>query len=220
MWSMHDPGETMKIQAGSGPGLLCLVILLVIAVIAIAGCVDSTHGPQSLATPTGTQQSEKPVVTRTVTMSTTTVPLLQKTSDITPTPQKTSTPLPTTGSSDGVIHLDPLGVIYTGENYVITGTTSLPAGTDLVLQLRPDNGTIPTGYDKDAPGGCAGGPAWITKGNGTVNRIVIEGSITPGEHGQGKWVAVVGDRKDPDWFKNGDYFEMGRHIAYAYFTMK
>ncbi|MFA5332506.1 MAG: hypothetical protein WC342_09020 [Methanoregula sp.] len=42
------------------------------------------------------------------------------------------------------------------------------------------------------------------------------GQETPG----GKWVAVVGDRKDPDWFKNGDYFEMGRHIGYAYFIFE
>ncbi len=199
-------GEIMRTQQRSGPGLICLVILIAIAIIAIAGCVDSTHNQQSLVSPTGTQQSETPVVTTTVTIRTTPAP----------TPQKTLA-RPTTGSSDGVIQLDPIGVIYAGEDYVITGTTSLPVGTDLILQLRPDDGTTPTGYDKEA-GGSDEGTAQIRAGNGTVNRIVFEGSITPGgQNGvyQGKWVAVVGNG-----IGNGYDFEMGTHVGYAYFTME
>ena len=162
--------------------------------------------PAELVTPTGTPQSETPAVTTIVTIMTTPAPTLQKT-----------LARPTTGSSDGVIQLDPIGVIYSGENYVITGTTSLPVGTDLILQMRPDDGTTPTGYDKEA-GGSDEGTAQIRAGNGTVNRIVFEGSITPGgQNGvyQGKWVAVVGNG-----IGNGHDFEMGTHIGYAYFTME
>ena len=70
----------MKIQRRSGRGLICLVILIAIAIIAIAGCVDSTHNQQSLGTPTGNQQSEKPVVNTTVTIKATTAPTPQTTS--------------------------------------------------------------------------------------------------------------------------------------------
>ena len=206
----------MKTQQKSGPGLVCLVILIAIAVVAIAGCVDSTHNQQGLVTATGTPQGETPVVTSTVTIMTTPVPIPQVTPEPTPTPQKTLA-RPTTGSSDGVIQVDPIGVIYSGEDYVITGTTSLPVGTDLILQMRPDDGTTPTGYDKEA-GGSDEGTAQIRAGNGTVNRIVFEGSITPGgQNGvyQGKWVAVVGNG-----IGNGHDFEMGTHIGYAYFTME
>ena len=205
----------MKTRQRSGPGPVCLGILVTIAIIAIAGCVDSMHNQRGLVTPTGTKQSETPAVTTTVTIMTTPAPTPQKTIDLTQTPQKTLT-RPTTGSSDGVIRLDPIGVIYSGEDYVITGTTSLPVGTDLILQLRPDDGTTPTGYDKEA-GGSDEGTGRIRAGNGTVNRIVMEGSITPGgQNGvyQGKWVAVVGNGI-------GDgYDEMGTHIGYAYFTME
>ncbi|MFZ1128351.1 hypothetical protein [Methanoregula sp.] len=192
----------MKIQQRSGPGLVCPVILVAIAIIAIAGCVDSTHNQQGLVTPTGTRQSETPAVTTTVTIMTPPAP----------TPQK-SLARPATGSSDGVIRLDPFGVIYAGEDYVITGTTSLPVGTDLILQMRPDDGTTPTGYDTEAGGSCEG-TASIRAGNGTVNRIVFEGSITPGDE-RGKWVAVAGNG-----IGNGHDFEMGTHIGYAYFTME
>lgn len=75
----------MKIHAGSGPGLFWLVMFIAIAIIAIAGCVDSAHNQQGQETSAGTPQSEKTAVTTTAAMMITTVPTPQVTSNSTNT---------------------------------------------------------------------------------------------------------------------------------------
>jgi len=190
----------MKTQQESGFRLICLVLLITVATLMVAGCMDSTPGQQGQGTIVHDKQQENPAAVMTVVTGTATALV----------PQKTKEPTPATGSSDGVIQLDPLADNY--GDYVITGTTSLPVGTGLILQLRPDTGIPPTGYDENAVGGGSAGTASITAGNGMSNRIRLSGSM----NGQqpGKWVAVVGDGV----YDNG--YKMGKHIGYAYFTLK
>jgi len=179
-----------------------VIVVAALVIVATGIAVVSVLGDQETNKPVLSDTSVKtnlpgPVMTSVITPVTMTAPEKPAAGQLTPA----------TGSSDGVIQLDPLGDNY--GDYVITGTTSLPAGTALLLRLMPDTGTPPTGYDKDAIGGGAGSTAWITKGDGISNQIRIEGSM----NGQppGKWVAVVGD---------GTGFEMGSHIGYAYFNLK
>jgi hypothetical protein len=188
------------------PATLGLVMLITIAILMTAGCTDSTPGQQSQDTIAREMQRENPAAAMTVATGITTAPITQKNNE----------PAPPTGSSDGVILLDPVSDRYDGQEYLITGTTSLPVGTDLVLQIRPDTGTPPTGYDKEAVGSGAGSTAWIIEGNGTSNRTVIKGSMSG--QGPGKWVAVLGNRIDEG--KLLDKTVMGRHIGYAYFNQK
>lgn len=119
----------------------------------------------------------------------------------------------TTGSSDGVILLDTMSDVYDGQEYLITGTTTLPEGTELLLQLMPDTGTAPNGTVRDAVGARAGSTAWITEGDGTANRIQIRGSM--GGQAPGKWVALLGEM-------NGNYpdAQVGDHYGYASFNLK
>ena len=184
------------------PTIIAVIVLVIIAAgIIVLTLMDSHTLYKPVASDTGVKTNlPDPVTARVITPGTMTV---------TERPAAGQT-APATGSSDGVIELDPLGDNY-GE-YVITGTTSLPVGTGLVLQLRPDTGIPPTGYDEKAVGGGSAGNASITKGDGTLNRIVMRGSMS----GQrpGKWVAVVGD----GIYDNG--YTMGRHIGYAYFNLE
>jgi hypothetical protein len=130
---------------------------------------------------------------------------------ITTAPLKTvQTPAPVLSTG---ITLDPIGDVYDGEEYLITGNTSLPVGTELILQLMPDTGIPPNGTDKQAIGGSSGGTGFIIEGDGVSNRIRIQGSM--GGQPPGKWVALVGEMK-------GTYsdFQIGEHYGYAYFTLR
>ena len=82
-------------------------------------------------TPTGNQQSEHPAAVTTVTTRITTAPA----------PLKTAQPTPAPGLSTAGVSIDPIGDKKTGDKFLITGTTSLPAGTNLFWQVIPDTGT-------------------------------------------------------------------------------
>jgi hypothetical protein len=195
------------------PATTCLVLLITFTILLTAGCTDSAPGQQGQVTIAHETQPENPDAAITVRIRTTTAPVPQETSAHAPATQKTKGPAPATGSSDGVILLDPIGDVYDGQEYLITGTTSLPVGTELLLQLMPDTGIPPNGTDKNAIGGSSSGTASITKGDGTSNRIRMEGSM--GGQPSGKWVALLGEMK-------GSYsdFQVGDHYGYAYFTLK
>ena len=128
------------------PATVCLVLLIIIALLVTAGCANSMPGQKDQVTIAREEQSGNPAAAITVVTGTTTAPISQKAPE----------PAPATGSSDGVILLDPVGDVYDGQEYLITGTTSLPAGTALLLQLMPDTGTAPNGTDRQAVGGRAG----------------------------------------------------------------
>jgi hypothetical protein len=187
------------------PTIIAAALLVVMGTGIIVLTLMNGHetGQPVLSGTGGTADPAAPVGTSVMTPLTTTAP---------ETPAA-GQPAPAPGSSDGVILLDPVGDVYDGQEYLITGTTRLPAGTSLLLQLMPDTGTAPNGTDKQAVGGRAGSTAWITEGDGTANRIRIRGSM--GGQAPGKWVALVGEMK-------GNYsdVQVGDHYGYAYFNLK
>jgi hypothetical protein len=195
----------MKTDHQPGPGLIGITILIILATIAIAGCVDSTQEQQSQVTPAGNVQTEHPTAGTTITTRVATVPATQKTAQPTPAPV----------SSTGVIRVDPISDKNTGDTFTLTGTTSLPAGTNIIWQILPDTGTPPTGINGDSMM-SVGGNYQVTKGDGTSNRIslVVDlGRLVPG-----KYVAIVGTMKGDG--TSGIVFEIGRDYGYTYFTLK
>jgi hypothetical protein len=193
----------MKRDHQSGPGLICTTILILLATIAIAGCVDSVRDQQGQVTATGTVQAGHPATVTTITTGTATVPA----------PQKTAQPAPV--SSTGVIRVDPVSDKNTGDTFTLTGTTSLPAGTNIIWQILPDTGTPPTGLDGNSMM-SVGGNYQVTKGDGTSNRISL--AVDLGRLVPGKYVAIVGAMKGDG--TSGTVFEIGRDYGYTYFTLK
>lgn len=182
----------MKNHQKSGLGLICLAILIVVATLVIAGCMESTQG----------QQGENSAAVTTVTIRTTTAPA----------PLKTVQPTPAPGLSTAGIAIDPIGDRKTGDKFVITATTSLPAGTNIFWQVLPDTGTPPTGLDGTSKMSIAGN-SQVTKGDGTSNRI--SQAVDPGSLVPGKYVVIVGEMKGAP-----SDFEIGDRYGYTYFTLK
>jgi hypothetical protein len=196
----------MKTDHRSCPRLICLAILLILSTIAIAGCVDSAQEPQEgRATSTGDVYTEHPATGATTTTRIATVPATQRTA------QPASGPF----SSTGVIRVDPISDKNAGDTFTLTGTTSLPAGTNLLWQILPDTGTPPTGPDGNSMM-SVGGNYLVTKGEGTSNRISL--SVDLGRLVPGKYVAIVGKMKgDP---ASAPVFEIEKDYGYTGFTIK
>jgi hypothetical protein len=191
----------MKIHQNPGTALICFALLITIAILATAGCTGSDPGQQSQMTPTGNQQKEHPAAATTATTRITTAPAPLKTIQTTPVPA-----LSTAG-----IAIDPIGDKKVGDTFTLTGTTSLPAGTNIFWQILPDTGIPPTGLDGNSQM-SVGGNNQVTKGDGIVNRIsqaVDLGRLVPG-----KYVVIVGEMK-------GDFsdFKIGNQYGYTYFTL-
>ncbi|MDD1694499.1 MAG: hypothetical protein LUQ71_07225 [Methanoregula sp.] len=195
----------MKTDHQPGPGLICIAILLLLATIATAGCVDSTQEQQGQVTPTGNVQTGHPTAGTTITTKIATVSATQKTA------QPASAPV----SSTGVIRIDPISDKNTGDKFTFTGTTSLPAGTNIIWQILPDTGTPPTGINGDSMM-SVGGNYQVTKGDGTSNRISL--AVDLGRLVPGKYVAIVGKMKGDE--ASGIAFEIGRDYGYTYVTVK
>ncbi|AGB03095.1 hypothetical protein [Methanoregula formicica] len=189
--------------APNARSIACLVLLIVIALIAFAGCTDSAgeQGGQGTPATTGVNDNHH-AVTEAITVKT-------------PSAQKTAQPMPTPGSSTGVIRIDAISGKTTGEKFTLTGTTSLPEETNIFLQIMPDTGTPPTGLDPDSMM-SVGGNYRVTKGEGTMNRIAL--SVDLGQLIPGNYVAIVGKMKgDPG---SAPVFEIDKDYGYAYFTLK
>jgi len=116
-------------------------------------------------------------------------------------------------NKDGYIHLSAIGDKEVGDQFLITGTTSLPAGVNLIWQVMPYTGTLPTGPDLNARGIMANNP--VTKGDSTGNRVSLAadmGTMEPGEY-----IVMVGPMKgDPG---NRD-ITMGDPVGSARFILK
>lgn len=194
----------MKTDRTSGLWLICLTVIIAFVIVTLAGCVDSAQSQQSQVTPAGNQQTENPAPATAVATRTTV-----------PEPQKTTSPVSKPVSSTGVITIDPISDKNTGDKFTLTGTTSLPAGTNIIFQIMPDTGTPPTGLDKDSMM-SVGGNNQITKGDGTLNRVSL--AIDLGRLVPGKYVAIVGKMKGDE--TTGIVFEIGNDYSYTYFTLK
>ena len=194
----------MNIHRKPGTGLICLVLLITIATIVLAGCTDSAQGQRARAA-THDQPTVNPASGTAVTTKTTAAPA----------PVKTTPAVSAPVSSTGVIKIDPIGDKKTGDTFTLTGTTSLPAGTSIIWQILPDTGTPPTGLDPDSRM-SVGGNNQVTKGDGTLNRISL--AVDLGRLVPGKYVAIVGKMKGDQ--TTGMVFEIGNDYGYTYFTLK
>jgi hypothetical protein len=125
----------------------------------------------------------------------------------------TDTPVQATNTGGKYIRVNPIADHATGDQFLISGTTSLPVGTMIMWQIMPDTGTPPAGTNRDALGIAANGQ--VTKGEGSENRISLAVDMTGFK--PGKWVALAGENKgDP----RKPSFEMTDLTGYAYFNLK
>ncbi|MDO9323339.1 MAG: hypothetical protein Q7T80_00095 [Methanoregula sp.] len=152
----------MKTPKRSGLGFICLTMLIAIAMITIAGCVGSVQESQSPGTSASNVPAEHTTAITTVATRPANVPATKTTT----MPASSSVP------SNGVITFDPISDKKAGDTFRITGTTSLPAGTNLFWQVRPDTGTPPTGIDMNSRMGIMANNQ-VTKGSGTANQVSL-----------------------------------------------
>ena len=87
----------MKFCQKPGIGLICLALLITVATMVLAGCVDSAQDQQSQAIAPQDQQTAIPAAGTAVTTKTTAPPV------------KTTQAIPAPVSSTGVIKIDPIG---------------------------------------------------------------------------------------------------------------
>ena len=195
----------MEIIKESGKILSGLILFMTIMIIVMSGCTDSAVGQQGSATPVHEKQSENPAVTTTAAITTPEVPA-----------QKIASPVPSLVSSPGAITFDPPGEKKTGESFAITGTTSLPAGTNLFWDITPDPGKVPTGIDITVPVGIMANNQ--VTGTGTANTVLlsVDGESTK-DLPKGKYVIIVVSL-------NGDPMTTdptsGTLAGYSYVTLK
>ena len=117
-------------------------------------------------------------------------------------------------TKDDYIRVNTIGDRSVGDLFLITGTTSLPAGTTLIWQVMPDTGAPPTGIDINATNGILANNA-VTKGDNASNRVSLAVDVsgfTPG-----KWVALVGVMKGEP---NSGSIEIEKLTGSGYFTVE
>ena len=122
-------------------------------------------------------------------------------------------PVKATITGDSFISLNPISDHAAGDQFLITGTTSLPVGTSLIWEVMPDTGTPPAGLDLNATGIMANNA--VTKGNGTANRVSL--AVDMANMKPGKWVVLVGVMKGEP---NAGSIAIEKLTGTAYFTLK
>jgi hypothetical protein len=200
-------GKTMKTQQKSGHWLICLVLLITIVILAVAGCTESATGQQGQMTTTGEKQSENAAAKTTVTIRTTSAMVQPPAAHPAPDPV-----LP-----GAVITFDRVGEKKTGDSLLITGTTSLPAGTNLFWQIRQDTGIPPAGIDMSSRMGIMANNQ-VIKGAGSSNLVALAVDAKDTKNlVEGNYVALVVSLK-------GDTMTVdpttGTLAGYTYLTLK
>ena len=126
----------------------------------------------------------------------------------------TDAPLQAIITGHDYIHINPISDRAAGDQFLITGTTSLPAGTSLIWQIMPYTGTVPTGLDMTATRGIMANNQ-VTKGDGTANRVSL--AVDMDKQEPGDYVVIAGAMKgDPE---NRD-IAIGDPVGSARFAMK
>ena len=125
----------------------------------------------------------------------------------------TDTHVQATITKDDYIRINTIGDRSVGDQFLITGTTSLPVGTTLIWQVMPDTGTPPTGLNLNATGIMANNA--VTKGDGTANRVSL--AVDMSGYTPGKWVVLVGVMKGEP---NSGSIEIEELTGSASFTLK
>jgi hypothetical protein len=155
---------------------LILATIFIIAILAIAGYTESAPDGQGGK---GTTTEKQSMDTGAKTVTTT------RTTSISSQPAKDPV-LP-----GAVITFDPVGEKKIGDPLLITGTTSLPAGTNLFWQIRNDTGIPPTGIDMSSRIGIMANNQ-VAKDSGTSNQISlsVEAKNTK-DLKSGKYVIII-----------------------------
>jgi hypothetical protein len=123
-------------------------------------------------------------------------------------------PLPAIITRDDYIRLNAIGDRSAGDQFLITGTTSLPAGTSLIWQIMPYSGTVPTGLDLTATTGIMANTP-VTKWDGTANRVSL--AVDMENQKPGDYVVIVGAMNgDPE----NREIAIGDPVGSARFTLK
>lgn len=123
------------------------------------------------------------------------------------------TPVQATVTKDDYIRINTIGDRSVGDQFLVTGTTSLPAGTGLIWEIMPYTGTIPAGLDLNAKGIMANNP--VTKGDGTTNRVSL--AVDLSNFAPGEYIAIVGEMKGDPANKE---IAMGDPVGSTRFTVK
>ncbi|MDD5024193.1 MAG: hypothetical protein WC295_08730 [Methanoregula sp.] len=141
----------MKTDQRLGYVFVCFAILITIATMMVIGCTDSAPNPQEQVTVSGGTSGEHSTASIGVTTKATVTPSPQKTVPQTPVsrPSTTKTPASTSDPSEqaipnGII-IDSICDITAGDPLVVSGRTSLPPGTNLIVKVVPvtmNKGTI------------------------------------------------------------------------------
>ena len=125
----------------------------------------------------------------------------------------TDTPVQATITKDDYILINSIGDRKVGDLFLITGATSLPAGVNLIWEIMPYTGTMPTGLDLNATGIMAN--SMVTKGDGAENRVSLAVDTT--DHPPGEYIVIVGEMKGD--MANGD-IRIGDLVGSALFNLK
>lgn len=103
----------------------------------------------------------------------------------------TETPVKATITKDDYIRIRAIDDRTVGDQFLITGTTSLPVGTMLIWQVMPSTGTVPATLDMNARGIMANNA--VTKGDGEENRVSL--AVDTADHPPGEYIVIVGEMK-------------------------
>jgi len=174
----------MKTDLKPGHVLVCLAVFLTIAAMMIAGCTDSTEGlPDQTATRQVAQGGHE---TSTIGTGTTSVP---PSSTIVPS----DAPDPSERAFPNGILIDGIRDITQGDPPVVSGRTSLPVGTDLMVKV------VPVKMDKGIIAGDFGNlvKSTVTKvvgGSANGNRFSV--TFETGDLRAADYIVFVSDKND------------------------
>jgi hypothetical protein len=122
-----------------------------------------------------------------------------------------------TSTTGDYIRLNAIGEKKVGDQFLITGTTSLPVGSEVLWQVLPDTGTPPTGIDGNSRM-AIGGNSLVTKGDGTVNRISLAADMA--NMVPQKYAVIVGKPKRDQSQGPPFSYEIGDLYGTTSFTLK
>jgi len=128
----------------------------------------------------------------------------------------TDTLVQVTSTTGDYIRINTIGDKKVGDQFLITGTTSLPAGAEVLWQVMPDTGTPPAGLDGNSQMSI-GGNSVVTTGDGTANRISLPADMTNMK--PQKYVVIVGKPKRDQSQGPPFSIEIGDLYGTTYFTL-
>lgn len=129
----------------------------------------------------------------------------------------TDTLVQATSTTGDYIRLNAIGDKKVGDQFLITGSTSLPVGSEVIWQILPDTGTPPTGIDGNSQM-AIGGNSVVTKGDGTANRISLAADMA--NMVPQKYAVIVGKPKRDQSQGPPFSFEIGDLYGTTSFTLQ